>query len=69
VGRRWRAVAEAGDLDRIRRWSGELRGRGACHHPDGAVGLLLSALRAFPEEFRDHHERGRCSAGALQEAA
>ncbi|HEX6492963.1 MAG TPA: NADH-ubiquinone oxidoreductase-F iron-sulfur binding region domain-containing protein, partial [Candidatus Dormibacteraeota bacterium] len=57
------------DLERIRRWSGELSGRGACHHPDGAAGLLLSALRAFPEEFRRHHELRRCSAAALQEAA
>jgi NADH:ubiquinone oxidoreductase subunit F (NADH-binding) len=62
-------VAEADDLERIRRWSGELRGRGACHHPDGAAGLLLSALRVFAEEFVHHHERGRCSLTARQEAA
>jgi NADH:ubiquinone oxidoreductase subunit F (NADH-binding) len=62
-------AAEAGDLARIRRWSGELRGRGACRHPDGAAGLLLSALRVFPEDFRHHHELGRCCTAALREAA
>ena len=69
VGRIASGGAEAADLERIRRWSGELNGRGACHHPDGAAGMLLSALRAFPEEFRHHHELGRCSATALREAA
>ena len=33
------------------RWSGQLAGRGACRHPDGAVGLLQSALRVFGDEF------------------
>jgi NADH:ubiquinone oxidoreductase subunit F (NADH-binding) len=61
--------AEADDLERLRRWSGELSGRGACHHPDGAAGLMLSALRVFDEEFVHHHERGRCSISARQEAA
>ncbi|HEV7466286.1 MAG TPA: NADH-ubiquinone oxidoreductase-F iron-sulfur binding region domain-containing protein [Candidatus Dormibacteraeota bacterium] len=62
------STAEADDLERIRRWSGELRGRGACHHPDGASGLLLSALRVFEEEFIQHHRRGSCSAGAREAA-
>jgi NADH:ubiquinone oxidoreductase subunit F (NADH-binding) len=61
--------AEADDLERLRRWSGEVSGRGACHHPDGAAGLLLSALRVFDEEFVHHHGRGRCSISARQEAA
>ena len=69
VGRIASGGAEAADLERIRRWSGELSGRGACRHPDGAAGMLLSALGAFPEEFRHHHELGRCSATALREAA
>ncbi|HVS42542.1 MAG TPA: NADH-ubiquinone oxidoreductase-F iron-sulfur binding region domain-containing protein [Candidatus Dormibacteraeota bacterium] len=69
VGRVASGAPETADLDRIRRWSGELSGRGACHHPDGAAGLLLSALRTFAEEFRHHHELRRCSAAALREAA
>jgi NADH:ubiquinone oxidoreductase subunit F (NADH-binding) len=59
------ASAAGADLERMRRWSGELRGRGACHHPDGAAGLLLSALRVFEEEFIQHHRRGTCSACAI----
>src|SRR5262249_13407749 len=35
--------ADRHDLERIVRWSGQLPGRGACKHPDGAVGLLRSA--------------------------
>jgi NADH:ubiquinone oxidoreductase subunit F (NADH-binding) len=50
---------QAGDLERIARWSGEIAGRGACRHPDGAVGLLRSALTVFAEEFAGH-QRGRC---------
>jgi NADH:ubiquinone oxidoreductase subunit F (NADH-binding) len=63
-----RSTAEAEDLERIRRWSGELRGRGACHHPDGAAGFLLSALRVFEDEFVHHHRRGACSVGAREAA-
>jgi NADH:ubiquinone oxidoreductase subunit F (NADH-binding) len=51
--------AEGNDLERIERWSAQLTGRGACRHPDGAVGLLRSALRVFDQEFAAH-QRGRC---------
>ena len=50
---------QPGDLERIRRWSGQIRGRGACRHPDGAVGMLSSALRVFGEDFAAH-QHGRC---------
>ena len=49
------------DLARIERWSGQLAGRGACRHPDGAVGLLASALRVFGAEFVRHAARRGCS--------
>jgi NADH:ubiquinone oxidoreductase subunit F (NADH-binding) len=39
------------DLERLQRWSAEVAGRGACRHPDGAVGFLRSALRVFQPEF------------------
>jgi NADH:ubiquinone oxidoreductase subunit F (NADH-binding) len=42
---------EPDDLARLWRWSAEVRGRGACRHPDGAAGLLQSALRVFAHEF------------------
>src|ERR1700730_15286073 len=49
----------ADDLDRIVRWSGQLAGRGACHHPDGAVGLIRSALQLFADDFLQAQRR-RC---------
>lgn len=49
------------DLQRLTRWAEMVRGRGACAHPDGAVGLLASSFAAFPQEFA-LHERGGCSA-------
>jgi len=54
-------AAAAEDLRRIDRWAGQVTGRGACHHPDGAAGLLHSALRVFADEFARHQARGRCS--------
>jgi NADH:ubiquinone oxidoreductase subunit F (NADH-binding) len=48
-------------LAAIRRWAGLVEGRGACHHPDGTVRFVRSALHVFAEEI-DLHEHGRCSA-------
>ena len=45
------------DLDR---WTRDLRRRGVCAHPDGAVRFISSALRTFEPEFRDHARRGPC---------
>jgi NADH:ubiquinone oxidoreductase subunit F (NADH-binding) len=56
-----------GDLEHIQRWAGLLAGRGACHHPDGAAGLLASALRVFAGEFQLHHDHRRC--GVVSAAA
>ncbi len=49
------------DLERIERWSHQLSGRGACRHPDGAVGQLLSSLRVFGPEWQLHQQRRSCS--------
>ncbi len=51
--------AQREDLDRLQRWSGQLAGRGACKHPDGAAGLVGSALGVFAEDFAAHQHR-RC---------
>ena len=51
----------AAALREMRDLPGEIAGRGACAHPDGAARLALSALAAFPYEV-DLHLRGRCSA-------
>ncbi len=48
------------DLERLVRWSGLLAGRGACKHPDGAAGMLRSALRVFADEFDRHQRAGTC---------
>lgn len=63
MGRLASGVAPGDDLFRIERWADQVRGRGACAHPDGAVGLLTSAFRAFGDEFL-LHQRRRCSAPA-----
>jgi NADH:ubiquinone oxidoreductase subunit F (NADH-binding) len=43
------------------RWTGQIAGRGACRHPDGAVRFVRSALEVFADEIA-WHEQGRCSA-------
>ena len=52
---------ERDDLDRIQGWSRQLAGRGACRHPDGAVGHLLSSLRVFGPEWEIHQRRRPCT--------
>jgi len=46
--------SSADDLRRLQRWATEVRGRGACKHPDGAVTFLASALTVFANEFAQH---------------
>jgi NADH:ubiquinone oxidoreductase subunit F (NADH-binding) len=54
------ARAERTDLPQIARWLEQVRGRGACRHPDGAVRLVASALEVFAGEV-ELHATGRCS--------
>ncbi len=51
-------------LNEIRRYAGLVDGRGACHHPDGTVRLVRSALTAFADDVR-LHSTGHCEARAL----
>jgi NADH:ubiquinone oxidoreductase subunit F (NADH-binding) len=53
--------APAGALDNVERWTGQIPGRGACRHPDGAVEMMTSALNVFGDEFSHHQRTGRCS--------
>ncbi len=54
-------VAHPRERERVLRWTSEVRGRGACHHPDGAVRFVESALRVFGDEI-DWHAGGVCDA-------
>ena len=47
----------------VRRWAGLVERRGACHHPDGSMRLVRSALTVFEDELR-RHESGSCVAAA-----
>jgi NADH:ubiquinone oxidoreductase subunit F (NADH-binding) len=64
------ALAELADgrpgprvLADLSRWAGLVEGRGACHHPDGTVRFLRSALSVFADEVRQH-QQGRCTAAS-----
>jgi NADH:ubiquinone oxidoreductase subunit F (NADH-binding) len=46
----------------LERWCGQVEGRGACHHPNGVVTFVRSALRVFAAELEDHRRHGPCDA-------
>ncbi len=52
-------VATAEDVERLRRWSVLLRGRGACATLDAATNVAASLLVQFPDEVGAHLE-GTC---------
>jgi NADH:ubiquinone oxidoreductase subunit F (NADH-binding) len=49
------------ERERLLRWTAEVRGRGACHHPDGAARFVESALSVFSSEI-EAHRHIRCTA-------
>ena len=51
----------ASDLADVQRWADLIGGRGACHHPDGTVRFVATALRVFAAEIAAH-AHGRCRA-------
>jgi NADH:ubiquinone oxidoreductase subunit F (NADH-binding) len=55
------AEGRSTDTTTLLRWVGQVEGRGACHHPDGAVRLIRSALAVFAPEL-EQHARGWCRA-------
>jgi NADH:ubiquinone oxidoreductase subunit F (NADH-binding) len=60
------SIAECRDsvddaLDRVPRLHAQIARRGACAHPDGTLGLVMSALDVFSSEV-EAHRSGRCTA-------
>jgi NADH:ubiquinone oxidoreductase subunit F (NADH-binding) len=55
---RGRAGASREAVQQLWRWAGDIEGRGACRHPDGAVRLLRSALTVFADDV-DRHAAAR----------
>jgi NADH:ubiquinone oxidoreductase subunit F (NADH-binding) len=47
-------------IDLLVRWSHDVRGRGACRHPDGAMLFLASAMDVFAADLRHHLKNGSC---------
>ena len=53
-------AGDAGARRQLERWTAQVRGRGACKHPDGVVSFVESALTVFRNELDEHSRRGRC---------
>ncbi|MCU1491005.1 MAG: hypothetical protein JWM85_2410 [Acidimicrobiaceae bacterium] len=68
LGRLASGKADRGLVERLERRLGEVDGRGACRHPDGAVRLVRSALITFAPDV-SAHLRGAPCAGAHRPTA
>ncbi len=53
-------AARRRDTTRLQRFLGEIRGRGGCNHPDGAVRMISSATSTFAQDIDSHLRHGRC---------
>ncbi len=61
LGRLARRDRTRGLVDRVHQLAGLVERRGACHHPDGTVRFVRSALTVFADEV-DAHLAGGCTA-------
>jgi NADH:ubiquinone oxidoreductase subunit F (NADH-binding) len=50
----WRGQVDPHSLEVLERRTEQVSGRGACHHPDGAVRIVRSALKVFANDFAQH---------------
>jgi NADH:ubiquinone oxidoreductase subunit F (NADH-binding)/ferredoxin len=53
------------ELDAASRTAAGVRGRGACHHPDGTANFVGSALDVFAADLAEHLRRGACGRPVL----
>lgn len=53
-------VSSAKAMDGVLEGAQVVRGRGACHHPDGSARFVTSALEAFKEDVSTHLSKGTC---------
>jgi NADH:ubiquinone oxidoreductase subunit F (NADH-binding) len=65
MGRLSRLEGHRDDWDNVERWAAQVKNRGACRHPDGAVGMLESALLTFEGELERHWRMRRCAFAAM----
>ena len=48
------------DVSRLQDVLNEISGRGACHHPDGAIRMVASAITTFADDIQSHLRSNRC---------
>jgi NADH:ubiquinone oxidoreductase subunit F (NADH-binding) len=48
------------ELRRLHGYLAEIAGRGACRHPDGALGMIASGLEVFADDLVEHLAVGDC---------
>lgn len=51
------------NVDRLNELFDTVRGRGACHYPDGVIRFVATALDVFAGEVHRHQQHHRCLAG------
>ncbi len=62
-------AAQPGTSRWVKWWAEQVKGRGACHHPDGAVRMIRSALRVFADDLTRHETGESCLAESLPTSA